>query len=80
MATLSTLQTWLSEAEIARHKLRTGAAVASWSSAGRAMSYSQATAGDLDTYIADLKQQIAEAQGARGKRRVFRLTQTGTGF
>lgn len=80
MASLATLQTWLSEAEIARHKLRTGAKVATMSVAGRTLSYTQANAAELDAYIADLTKQIAEAQGGTNKRRVFRLMQTGTGF
>lgn len=80
MATLATLQTWLSEAEIARHKLRTGAMAESLSHGGRTVSYTAATAADLDAYIADLERQIAVAQGSTSKRRVFRLMQTGTGF
>ena len=80
MATLATLQTWLSEAEIARHKLRTGSLVQSLIHAGRTVQYTAANAAELDAYIADLERQVSVAQGGTNKRRVFRLMQTGTGY
>jgi len=80
MATLATLQTWLSEAEIARHKLRTGSLRVSFSHGQRSMTFAAANAAELDAYIADLTQQITVAQGGSSKRRVFRIMQTGTGY
>ena len=80
MPALATLQTWLEEAYVARHKLRTGAMAVSISYGQRTMSYTAATAADLDAYISDLEQQIREAQGSTNKRRVFRAMQTGTGY
>ena len=80
MATLATLQTWLSEAEIARHKLRTGGLAQSLSHGGRTVQYTVATAAELDAYIRDLEYQITVAQGQTNKRRVFRVMQTGTGY
>ena len=80
MATLATLQTWLSEAEIARHKLRTGSLRVSFAHGQRSMTFAQANAAELDAYIADLTQQITVAQGCSSKRRVFRIMQTGTGY
>lgn len=80
MATLATLQTWLSEAEIARHKLRTGSLRVSFSHGQRSMTFAAANAAELDDYIADLTQQITVAGGGSNKRRVFRIMQTGTGY
>lgn len=80
MPTLATLQTWLEEAYVARHKLRTGDKRQSLTHGQRAMSYTPANAAELDAYIADLQAQITVAQGGSNKRRVFRAMQTGTGF
>lgn len=80
MPALATLQTWLEEAYVARHKLRTGALAVSLSYGQRTMSYTAANAADLDAYIADLESQISQAQSGSNKRRVFRAMQTGTGY
>lgn len=80
MATLSQLQTWLTEAEIARHKVRTGQSVELRTYAGRTLKYTAANADQLDAYIADLNAQIATLQGSSSKRHFFRVAQSGTGF
>lgn len=80
MPALATLQTWLEEAYVARHKLRMGEKAVSISGHGRTLTFTEANADDLDSYISDLKQQIREAQGLTNKRRVFRAMQTGTGY
>lgn len=80
MATLSTLQAWLSEAEAARHALRLGRQTQSIQHGDRRIQYTQANAADLDAYIDDLERQIAEAQGNKGKRRIYRMMQIGTGY
>jgi len=79
MATLAQLQTWLSEAEIARHKLRLGNSVELRTYAGRSLKYTAANAGELDAYIADLEAKIAASSGS-GKRRMYRIQQTGAGY
>lgn len=65
MATLSQLQTWLTEAETARHKIATGGGVEEISSpGGDRVRFTAASLSELDKYIASLRQQIAEAQTA----------------
>jgi hypothetical protein len=64
MADLTTLQTWLGEAELARHKLRTGALEVQVEHGDMRVTYTEQQAGALDSYIADLKAQIAAAGGA----------------
>ncbi len=80
MPTLATLQTWLAEAHIARHQLRTGAMKVSLSYAGRTIQYTAANAADLDAYIAELDAQIAEASTGTTRKRVYRIKQTGQGY
>jgi len=63
MADLATLQTWLGEAELARHKLRTGAQEMQIEHGDMRVSYTKADIGALDSYIADLKAQIAAVGG-----------------
>lgn len=70
MADLSTLQCWLMEAELAQHKLRTGAQEMQIEHGDMRVSYTKAEAGQLQAYIDDLKAQIAAAGGiVTGKRR-----------
>jgi len=72
-ADLTTLQTWITEAQEAMHKLATGAAVVDISRDGRRIKYNASNKGDLAKYIADLKLQIAaleaEAAGKLAPRR-----------
>jgi hypothetical protein len=63
MADLSTLQTWLMEAELALHKLRTGAREIQIEHGDMRVTYTEQKAGELDSYIADLKAQIAGLGG-----------------
>ena len=59
MATQQQLQTWLEEAEQARHELILGVKVVSISSsAGKSQTFKEADIGKLDAYIADLKRQL----------------------
>ncbi len=67
MTTATELAAWLSEAEIALHRLMTGSRVEEIESpAGRAR-YTTSNIGDLERYIARLKQQIEAA--TRGNRK-----------
>ncbi len=76
MASLATLQTWLTEAETARHKLMTGSRTVSLTYAGRSVSYTSADLAALNSYIDDLKSQIAAASGQPvAKTRIFRVYQ-----
>lgn len=76
MASLATLQTWLTEAETARHKLMTGSRAVSLTYAGRSVSYTSADLAALNSYIEDLKAQIATASGQPvAKTRIFRVYQ-----
>lgn len=60
MATIDTLQTWLSQAETARHNLAVGSLVEELSSPdGTRVRYAAADIAKLDRYIASLRQQIA---------------------
>lgn len=70
MTDTATLQTWLAEAEVARHKLVTGAAVASVSYEGKGqVTYSKADLDKLDAYIASLRSQLSAADGTPTTRR-----------
>ncbi len=63
MADLPTLRIRLAEAEVAYHRLNIGQLSASVSVEGKSVSYSQADREKLAAYIADLKAQIAAAEG-----------------
>jgi hypothetical protein len=80
MATLSQLQTWLTEAEIAKHKVALGLSVELRTYQGRTLKYTAANADQLDAYISDLRSQIATMQGNTSKRHLFRVAQGGTGY
>jgi hypothetical protein len=75
MADLATLQTWLTEAETARHQLVTGSKHVSLSFSGGAgdnKSVAYATFRNqldkLDAYIASLRAQIAALEGSETSR------------
>lgn len=79
MATLVQLQTWLSEAEEARHKLAIGKrAVTIRDQTGRNITYTDTTIAQLDAYIALLQGQIAAASGTP-RPKTF-LPVTGSGY
>jgi hypothetical protein len=80
MPTPLQLQTWLEEAYVARHRLSTGVRAVSLQHADRRITYNETNARDLDAYIARLTREINAAAGASRKRRIIRLTQTGTGL
>lgn len=61
MATLSQLQTWLTEAETARHQLATGAAVVEIMRDGRRLQYRNASLPQLEAYIRTLESDIEKA-------------------
>jgi hypothetical protein len=63
MADLATLQGWLTEAEFARHKLRTGALGVQIEHADMRVTYTESNVGALDSYIADLRAQVSAAGG-----------------
>lgn len=64
MADLTTLRTWLSEAEAARHALALGQSVVEVVRDGRRMRFNEQDGAHLDTYIADLVAQIAQLEDA----------------
>lgn len=57
------LALWLSEAQIARHKLATGTKEASVSYEGKSVTFTQADMYRLDTYISSLLDALAELSG-----------------
>jgi len=70
MADLTTLQGWLLEAELAQHKLRTGAQEIQIEHADMRVAYTKADEGKLQAYIDSLKSQIVAAGGTvDGQRR-----------
>ena len=68
MDDLATLQQWLLEAKLARHKLMTGSKEASVSYEGKSVSFTQADSYRLDAYIADLQRQIDALMGTVRRR------------
>lgn len=69
MADLSTLQSRLTEAETALHKLNTGRLSVTFQHGDMQVTYNKADAPQLREYIADLRVQIAAAGGASVPRR-----------
>lgn len=67
MATLIELTDWLSEAELALHRLMTGSRVEEIDSPSGRVRYTNTNVADLERYIARLKQQIEAA--SRGNRK-----------
>lgn len=63
MASLSTLQGWLTEAETALHQLQIGTQTMQIEHGDMKTAYTKATAGELRRYIDDLKAQIVAAGG-----------------
>ncbi|MGB9370274.1 MAG: gpW family head-tail joining protein [Xanthobacteraceae bacterium] len=64
MADLPTLQTWLSEAEIARHRLAIGSLRETVRYNGtQEVTFAKTDLAKLDAYIASLKSQIAALEG-----------------
>ena len=72
MASIEELQARLAEAEAALHRLLIGALEASVGSGDTQATFSRTTVPELRNYIADLKSQIAVAQGQNrsGSRRL----------
>lgn len=67
MADLATLQTWLTEAELARHKLITGSLRQTVRYNGdREVTFAKTEIPALDAYIASLRSQIAELTDSSG--------------
>lgn len=69
MSDLATLQTRLTEAESAYHRLMTGSLEESISFNGRSVGYKPSDAPKLQSYISDLKSQIAALTGTTSARR-----------
>lgn len=66
MATEQQLQTWLAQAEEARHELLIGSrAVSVTTGSGKSVSFTESDLGRLDLYIADLKRQLGQDPGGR---------------
>lgn len=64
MASLAQLQTWLSEAEAARHALAMGQTTVEIGRDGRKVVYSKASLSDLESYIKWLNAEIEKAENA----------------
>lgn len=73
MPDLTTLKTWLEEAEMALHKLSTGAQVAQVGYGEMQAGFTRAQVPELKSYIADLKGQIAKAEGGAPRRRMMQV-------
>lgn len=69
MASLAQLQTWLTEAETARHALALGEQVVEVWKDGRRVTYNQARLPDLDAYIKRLERDIEQATNVAAGRR-----------
>lgn len=54
----------LAEAKAARHKLLTGKQIASFSVAGRTVTYTPANLAQLDAHIADLERAVGSGSGS----------------
>lgn len=72
MADLAQLQTWLTEAETALHKLQTGTRVVDVTYEDTRTRYQEGDIAKLERYIASLKLQISIADGS-GRRRAIEL-------
>lgn len=59
---VATLQTYLTEAQTARHQLALGDKTVEIWRDGRRLTYSKTSLKELDAYIMKLKQEIADAQ------------------
>ncbi|MEM1046473.1 MAG: gpW family head-tail joining protein [Pseudomonadota bacterium] len=70
MADTATLQTWLTEAETALHRLSTGTLEMEVSFRGRMVKFNQTDIVRLRAYIADLKRQLGQT-GRVAARGVF---------
>ena len=68
MTDVLTLELWLAEARLARHKLLTGSKAVSMTYEGKAVTYTTANAARLDAYITDLTRQIAAVSGVKIRR------------
>lgn len=80
MATLDQLNTWLSEAEAARHSLAMGEAVVEVWRDGRRVTYSRANLAALTSYIDRLNAEIEQAQASacgRARRRALGVVWSG---
>jgi hypothetical protein len=69
MTDISTLRTWLSQAELARHQLLTGSMVERLQHGDEMTAYTPANIDKLDAYIASLRSQIAGSDGTASERR-----------
>lgn len=65
MATTEELQTRLTEAETALHRLMTGQSTARISYDGRDVEYTRAKVGDLRAYISELKSSLGLTGGRK---------------
>lgn len=64
MPTPQQLQTWLTEAEQARHELIVGTRAVSVSTgSGKSVTYTATDLGKLDAYIASLRVQLGQSSG-----------------
>jgi len=71
MADTATLQTRLTEAEDALHRVLTGQSVTVVGYDGHRTEYSPASAGDLRRYIATLRRQLGQGATPGSRRGVF---------
>lgn len=62
MATATQIETWISEAEAARHKLMSGEDVVDVWKDGRRMRFQKASLSELTEYLAVLRSELVQAQ------------------
>lgn len=80
MPTQSQLETWLEEAYVAKHALATGKRTVSVQYGERRLQFEASGMSALVDHIADLQRQLADLAGTSRQRRIYRVTQTGTGL
>lgn len=71
MASCATLQTWLTEAETALHKVQTGQKVEVTQYGTKSITYSRVNVGDLQRYVLELRDQVAACSGTSRNRRHY---------
>lgn len=69
MTDITTLRTWLSQAETARHKLLTGSLVEQLQHGDQTTRFTRTDIDKLEAYIASLRSQIAGEDGTAAQRR-----------
>jgi gpW len=62
VASAAQIETWIGEAEVARHKLATGKQVTEAWRDGRRVIYAEMSLAQMDAYLVELRRDLATAQ------------------